>query len=349
LAGKRFINDHLIAVHGGSFIKIPARGQLHAHRGNKRRIHIFPGHQRVFGNVFSLPGIIVGVVPNLQYRVFAQCSIFYHPCEWVHQQFWDGVNFSRGANPPREAWRPPLQRTTEETEGAFQRFGDYLDHLRALPGVRFVTASDLPAIYPDSVRNEGATREELAEVAQRILKREAPGVDFQSIGGKSFSLADQFELLALAVGEQLDGRKPKFPLVSRGLLGPDNSPPITTKDQRITWPAFRAAARDVRQFVQTQQRVPARIFIGADAVSPADFLTALAFVYDSQARKETVPIADEIPLAANIAVLPAGHVAEDTPNLFGGWVIHKEGFRAPKILEVARLQAWTLKPARRKE
>jgi len=259
------------------------------------------------------------------------------------------VNFSRGANPPREAWRPPLQRTTEETEGAFQRFGDYLDHLRALPGVRFVTASDLPAIYPDSVRNEGATREELAEVAQRILKREAPGVDFQSIGGKSFSLADQFELLALAVGEQLDGRKPKFPLVSRGLLGPDNSPPITTKDQRITWPAFRAAARDVRQFVQTQQRVPARIFIGADAVSPADFLTALAFVYDSQARKETVPIADEIPLAANIAVLPARHVAEDTPNLFGGWVIHKEGFRAPKILEVARLQAWTLKPARRKE
>jgi hypothetical protein len=26
-------------------------------------------------------------------------------------------------------------------------------------------------------------------------------------------------------------------------------------------------------------------------------------------------------------------------------VIHKADFRAPKILEVARLQAWTLKPA----
>ena len=23
-------------------------------------------------------------------------SIYYHPCEWVHKQFWDGVNFSRG-------------------------------------------------------------------------------------------------------------------------------------------------------------------------------------------------------------------------------------------------------------
>jgi hypothetical protein len=26
-------------------------------------------------------------------------------------------------------------------------------------------------------------------------------------------------------------------------------------------------------------------------------------------------------------------------------VIHREGFRAPKVLEVARWQAWTLKPA----
>ena len=32
-------------------------------------------------------------------------------------------------------------------------------------------------------------------------------------------------------------------------------------------------------------------------------------------------------------------------ELFGGWVIHKEGFRAPKIQDVARLQAWSLKPA----
>jgi hypothetical protein len=41
------------------------------------------------------------------------------------------------------------------------------------------------------------------------------------------------------------------------------------------------------------------------------------------------------------------HVAPDTPGLFGGWVIHAEGFRAPRILEQARLQAWTLKPASR--
>jgi hypothetical protein len=40
-------------------------------------------------------------------------SIYYHPCEWVHQQFWDGVNFSRGANPPRERWKAPPQRPAQ--------------------------------------------------------------------------------------------------------------------------------------------------------------------------------------------------------------------------------------------
>jgi len=38
-------------------------------------------------------------------------------------------------------------------------------------------------------------------------------------------------------------------------------------------------------------------------------------------------------------------VAEDTPGLFGGWIVHEEGFRAPKIVALAKLQAWTLKPA----
>ena len=114
-------------------------------------------------------------------------------------------------------------------------------------------------------------------------------------------------------------------------------------------PAFRDAVLDARQFVQTQQRVPARVFIGSEPVAPADFLVALAFAYDAHLRNGASPPAAEILAGANTAVLPARHIAEDTPNLFGGWVIHKPGFRAPKILEVARLQAWTLKPAVRKE
>ena len=276
-------------------------------------------------------------------------SIFYHPCEWVHQQFWDGVNFSRGANPPRKAWRPPLQRTPEETEAAYQRFGEYLDHLRAIPGVRFITASDLPLTYPDAVRTEGATETELAEIARRILARDASGVDFQSIGKKAFSVADQFELLTLAVSAQLDGKKAGYPIQARNLLGPDSVPPGTAGEIHAPWSAFREAVADADQFMKTRQRIPSRLFVGADPVAPADFLVALAFAFDSHLKNEALPAGDDIPFGVDTSVSTARYIAEDTPNLFGGWVIHKTGFRAPKILEIARLQAWTLKPAVRKD
>ena len=38
------------------------------------------------------------------------------------------------------------------------------------------------------------------------------------------------------------------------------------------------------------------------------------------------------------------YVADDDPKLWG-WVIFPPGFRAPALMELARRQAWTLKPA----
>ncbi len=272
-------------------------------------------------------------------------SIYYHPCEWVHREFWDGVNFRRGANPPREQWQKPPQRTAAETDGAFQRFGEYIDYIRSLPGVRWVTAGDLPELYPDAVRTRGATEQDLAEIAARLAAGSAAGIDFQVIGNRAYSLADQFELLTLAVGDLIAGKKPRFPLAAKGLLGPDSPPPAGSNSLRLDWFAFRDAARDARQFIETERRVPARVFIGAEPIPPADFLVALARVCDYHRKNGKLPLAEGVACGSQLEVLPARHVAKDTPGLFGGWVIHKEGFRAPRILEVARLQAWTLKPA----
>jgi hypothetical protein len=274
-------------------------------------------------------------------------SIYYHPCEWVHQQFWDGVNFSRGANPPRDQWRQPPQRPAAETEAAFQRFGEYIDHIRALPGVRFVTASDLPRVYPDRVRTEGVSAADLADLAANLVSGAASGVDHITMGNRSLSVADQFELLARAVAGLIDRQPPQFPLRATGLLGPDGPPPPPAKVGRLSWVAFREAVRDVSGYIRTTERVPARVFLGPDLVAPADFLVAMAAVYDHYHQHKELPVGGGVPWRSGVDVLPARRVAQDRPGLFGGWVIHREGFRAPKVLEVARLQAWTLKPTMR--
>jgi hypothetical protein len=272
-------------------------------------------------------------------------SIYFHPCEWVHREFWDGVNFSRGANPPREQWQRPPQRTAQETAAAFVRFGQYIDHIRSLPNLAFVTAADLPDLYPDAIHAEGVPEGDLAQIASRLGSTWAKGLDFLVLGRRAYSVADQFEVLALAVGQLSAGRQLSFPLRPGGLLGPESPPPPPCGERPLPWTAFRDTTRDVLDFIRTQRRVPSRVFIGADAVAPADFLLALAAAYDGYLKSGRLPLEGGLALGRNPELLPARHVAADTPGLFGGWIIHKEGFRAPKILEMARLQAWTLKPA----
>jgi len=241
--------------------------------------------------------------------------------------------------------KAPPQRPAEETEAAFKRFGEYIDYIRSIPEVRFVTASDLPMIYPDAVRSTGASEKVLAEIASRLAAPGVTGIDFQVIENRAYSAADQFEILTEAVAQLVAGSKPRCPLRAKGLLGPDNATLARTERSHFDWAAFRDATLDVLNFIQTEQRVPSRVFVGAEMVPPSDFLAALAATYEFFRRNGRLPIAEGVAMPKNLEITAARYIAPDTPELFGGWIIHKEGFRAPKILELARLQTWTLKPA----
>lgn len=270
-------------------------------------------------------------------------SIGYHPCDWVHKAFWDAVNFRYGANPPREQWKAPPQRPAEETERAFAQFAAYIDHIKSL-GVRFVTAGDLPAIYADRLRTEGVTEAELLQLATKVADERAAGVDHQFVGGKTVSPADQLELLTVAIGDLIDGRQTTFPLIAKGILGPDSPPGQAVRAGRTqAWTAFRDAVQDVRDYLRANGRVPPRVFMGADYVSPADFAGGLAAAWCHYTEHRSLPL-DGVRLGANLAVLTERHVAEKPVTPFT-WSIHKRDLRLDRILDVARLQAWTLKPA----
>ena len=77
-------------------------------------------------------------------------SIYYHPNEFVQTEFWDAVNFRRGANPDRADWKQPGTRPAAETEQAFRDFEQYIRFIKAQPGVRFATATELKTLYEDA-------------------------------------------------------------------------------------------------------------------------------------------------------------------------------------------------------
>lgn len=106
---------------------------------------------------------------------------------------------------------------------------------------------------------------------------------------------------------------------------------------------FNRTAADVAGYLQRHGRIPSSVWLGSVAVPPEAYLQALASATLSALGGK--PIQEGVQARVTPAKLQAAtYVAEDGPNLWG-WVIFPRGFRAPAMMELAKRQAWTLKPA----
>ena len=267
-------------------------------------------------------------------------SIYYHPNEWVHTEFWDGVNFRRGANPPRDEWKLPGTRPAAETEQAFNDFEQYVRFMKGLPGVRFVTATELMSLYNDRSKTSNFERDDLVRLA-RFVENE---VTFQRLEGYAVSPADVFALLTNAMAEFSQGRPLPSQLKITDLYGPSRTyvpPNGGTQSSSFQWRAFADATRDTWDFCRLRGRLPDEIWIGSENLSPVDYLATLAHAFGDVVTTGQPPTT----VARRAGRFTADrYVADDSAALWG-WIIFPEGFHAPHIMELARLQAWTLKPA----
>ncbi len=267
-------------------------------------------------------------------------SIYYHPNEWVHTEFWDGVNFRRGANPARAEWTMPGTRPAAETEQAFHDFDQYIRFIKAQPGVRFVTATELMTIYGDKAMTRSFRKEDLLRFARSVQK----DITFQRLDGYTLSAADVFGLLTDAMAAFIERNEWPSATKVTALYGPARMyTPSTggTRSSSFRWSAFAQAVRDTSDYCRTSHRLPDEVWIGAESLSPAGYLATLARTLEdliASGKTATAVIRREGHYTAD------RHVAEDSPDLWS-WPIFPEGFHAPRIMELARLQAWTLKPA----
>lgn len=239
-------------------------------------------------------------------------SIYYHPTEFVTTEFWDGVNFARGANPDRVAWAKPRRRTAAESERCYTVLRRFVQHMKQRPDVRFVTAAELPELYQSPVpppldRN----------LAADLLRRQ---ISFAAAGNNTLSAADM--LIALL------GLPPQM------VDGPTTLGKTTYSRPVIPAAAFREAATDAASFIRRFARLPNEVFIGPDTLSLADFAATLA---GAAGRSGDVSV-------VHAATAFDSNFATDGRRSFN-WVIHREGFDGSPLLDLGRLQGWTLKPA----
>lgn len=240
-------------------------------------------------------------------------SIYYHPTEFVTTEFWDAVNFAHGANPERSEWLKPRRRTAVDSERCYGVLRRFVQHMKQQPGVRFVTAKDLPRLY-----EEGVAHTVDREAAAEHLKRE---ITFGEITGSMASAAEMLLALLEVPPQVVDG--------------PVRAGKTTYAKATIPDPAFRSAASDAADSIRRFGRLPSEVFIGVESLSLADFAATLAGSFgkngDIEVRHGTARF--------------ESYFATDGRKPFN-WVIHPEGFDGSVLLELGRLQGWTLKPAR---
>jgi len=240
-------------------------------------------------------------------------SIYYHPTEFVHTEFWDGPNFSHGANPPRSQWVLPKRRTPRDAERCFHVLHAFVVHMKQAPGVEFVSALDLPRIVYPSVPTHADQR----EIAEHLLRQ----IVFLRTDTMSLSPADMLiELLGLD------------PQV---VDGPTGEGITTWKSDTIPPLAFKAALGDATDFITRNHRLPNEVFVGPETLSLKDFTATLAAAVLHQGG----------PIRVVHGEIGFDRYFSTDPRKSFDWVIHPADFAAPELLALGRLQGWTLKPA----
>lgn len=231
---------------------------------------------------------------------------YYHPTEWATTRFWDGVNFARGANPEREDWKRPPLRSVASREQAYRIFFEWVDHARALEGLRIVTAREIPAFFEprDAAPPPG------------LARRLAASLDAH----EGFSAADLLLGLLHVSPRHVDGPLRKG-VTSYGKAAVPRGP-------------LERARRDAAVFIEAHGYLPDTVWLGSEKLSVEDFAATLA----GDTGGAEVTVRRGRPDFEN-------RIGRDAARLYN-WVIHPEGFAPERLLEMARLQAWTLKPAR---
>ena len=260
-------------------------------------------------------------------------SVYYHPCEFVHREFWDAVNFARGANPPRVRWELPRVKTPAAVETAFGNFEGFVRFVKSFPDTEFVTASEAAALYADRASGRMFVREEVGGIAERV----GEAVGFQVHDGYSLSASEVFAVLNEFASAGLDSSV----VLKETPLGPTGSLPRQAAPFTVDRHQFARTVFDVADHLRRHGRIPSSVWLGSRPVPPEAFLRTLA--------RDVLNAVRGRPLSRKVQVKPARleaakYVADDSPGLWG-WKVFPPGFRAPAMMDLAKKQAWTLKPA----
>jgi hypothetical protein len=268
-------------------------------------------------------------------------SIYYHPCEFATSEFWDGVNFSRGRNTPRSQWQGAALLPKGEPEARLGALAGLLDLALLHPDVEVVEATQLLSGYR---RQEPDGPLPIAELAL-LTGGMGSEISYAASSAGVLSPAQLYSGLAQALAVWAEQGEVPETVILTSPLGPVAREGGEGCGQ-TTVASMGAVARQAVAEMRTSGHMPASLALGGRSIGPGMSFSGMAGALDAILRQPSADRQGETIVSFGSGRLALEDQVERDEDELWGWVIFPEGFSAPDLLELTRLQAWTIKPAR---
>jgi len=260
-----------------------------------------------------------------------------HPTKIRAEEFWD-LNFYGGRNTPANEWVMPRLRPQETMATAQKNFRRMMRWLKGRDDIELTTYRELMDVYGG--QKETVTRAGLREWAEGTLEGKAlvPSADF--------SPAEAFAGLAGAIARyRMDGG---IPASVRAVhpLGPAEMPPARPGIGRVTFDDVLELADSAVAHIDRTGALPSFLEVAGARLGTGSLAALFCAVYLDIDAGLSRPVF-EVPA---FEPYPGTHEKKIVAEVEGykGWPVHRPDLDMSRIVELTKLQLWTLKPARRR-
>ena len=273
-------------------------------------------------------------LPELAKRTEVLSFFAGHPTKIRTEQFWD-LNYYEGRNPGPDEWKMPELRPLESMKTAQANFRRMVKYLKSRDDIEITTFRHLMEVYGS--QKEFITQEDLREIAANATRNKAV------CGSEYFSPAEAFAALGTAIVEyQQKGSVPQNMKSSRP-LGPvemtDSQPEISRVPLQEVYELAGLASDHIRQVGALPSSLQIRgARIGAGSLFALFSAAYLDLISGNRSSDYDVLPFDPYPRANEAEIVRAVRELKS-------WPVHRPDLDMERIVEMTKLQLWTLKPA----
>ncbi len=278
----------------------------------------------------ALDSLIPGSIQNIDMMAF----FANHPSKVRSIQFWD-FNYYKGANPGPDEWETPELRPLESMKTAQKNFRRLIQYLKNRDDIELTTFRELTERF--SYQKDVISKEELGLIAARLLKENKIVID------ELFSAAELFSALVESLDHYHADQELPIQVKIRRPFGPLEMPASNPEIDLVPAGGILELSGMARAYIEKTNHLPAfllyeekkigtgsllalfsEMFIKIQDSNLPDHISTLAF--------EAYPSVNEENIISSVAACKE-------------WPVHREDLDMSHLIEMTKLQLWTLKPA----